>query len=70
MGSRVVVVLNINENIKLKDHYRVHQASLMGHILFSLYYYYLHHICQSDDGKIFMFADDTTIYTIDKSHDL
>jgi hypothetical protein len=44
------------------------QASLLGHILFSLYYYYyLHHICESDEGKIFMFADDTTIYTIDKS---
>jgi uncharacterized protein YqhQ len=50
--------------------YGVLQASLLGHILFSLYYYYLRHICESDEKRFFMFADDTTIYTIDKTHDL
>ena len=50
--------------------YGAPQGSVLGPILFSLFCNDLPNICENEDGEIFMYADDTTIYAIGKNHDV
>jgi hypothetical protein len=48
----------------------VPQGSVLGPILFSLFCNDLPNICVNNEGEIFMYADDTTLYVIGPTHDL
>ncbi|CAB4000430.1 Hypothetical predicted protein, partial [Paramuricea clavata] len=64
-----MTVLNGCQSQSMSVQYGVPQGSVLGPILFSLYCNDLPEICDDDEGDIYMYADDTTIYVIGPTHD-
>ena len=67
--TQVTVINGCQSNLE-SIKYGVPQGSVLGPILFSLFCNDLPNICENEDGEIFMYADDTTIYAIGKNHDV
>ena len=65
-----VTVINGHTSKSLPVKFGVPQGSVLGPILFSLFCNDLPDINESKEGKIFMYADDTTLYAIAPNHDL
>ena len=65
-----VTVINGHTSRSLPVKFGVPQGSVLGPILFSLFCNDLPDINDSKEGKIFMYADDTTLYAIAPNHDL
>ena len=65
-----VTVINGHTSKSLPVKFGVPQGSVLGPILFSLFCNDLPDINDSKEGKIFMYADDTTLYAIAPNHDL
>ena len=63
-------MINGHTSKSLPVKFGVPQGSVLGPILFSLFCNDLPDINDSKERKIFMYADDTTLYAIAPNHDL
>ena len=65
-----VTVINGHVSKSMPDKFGVPQGSVLGPILFSLFYNDLPDIDDLKEGEIYMYADDTTLYAIAPNQDL